>query len=136
VGAPGSGFAGLSAGERDRARAAGAHGLSTVGVESEAELAFAGLHQLLIPFGGLAERPGRAQWLALAAALGLIDAADPDPFLIAAAAFALLGEAARQNYLGSYAGRRFAEWTATCAPTRTSCRRWPSCCGRSKSRSR
>jgi hypothetical protein len=89
VGAPGSGFAGLSAGERDRARAAGAHRLSTVGVESEAE---------------------------------------PDSFLIAAAAFALLGEAARQDYLDSYAGRRFAEWTATCAPTRPSCRRWPSCC--------
>ena len=38
-----------------RAGARGFRALTTVGVESEAELAFAGLHQLLYPVLGLAE---------------------------------------------------------------------------------
>ena len=40
---------------RARADALGFRTLTTVGVESEAELAFAGLHQLLYPVLGLAE---------------------------------------------------------------------------------
>jgi DNA-binding CsgD family transcriptional regulator len=77
-----------------RAAEVGARAVTTAGVESEARLAFAGLHQLLRPFEDLAERLPRPQRLALAAALGAGDDAEPDTFLVAAAAFGLLCEAA------------------------------------------
>jgi hypothetical protein len=54
---------------RRRAEVQGARPLATVGVESEAELAFAGLHQLLRPvIGALAQLP-EAQRKTLEAAL-------------------------------------------------------------------
>src|SRR5882724_6142097 len=46
---------------RERVRARGGRVLSTVGVESEAELAFAGLHQLLHPIIGLTNHLSEAQ---------------------------------------------------------------------------
>src|SRR5712691_8145792 len=46
---------------RERVRARGGHVLATVGVESEAELAFAGLHQLLHPIIELTEHLSEAQ---------------------------------------------------------------------------
>jgi DNA-binding NarL/FixJ family response regulator len=73
--------------------------LTTTGVESEAHLPFAGLHQLLhsvLP--GIELLPG-PQRTALQAAFGLIDAAAPDPFLIALATLTLLGDAAAQGPL-------------------------------------
>jgi DNA-binding CsgD family transcriptional regulator len=83
----------------ERAAEVGARAVTTAGVESEARLAFAGLHQLLRPFEGLAERLPRPQRQALQAALGTADEAEPDMFLVAAAAFALLCEAAESQPL-------------------------------------
>src|SRR5882672_4443005 len=79
---------------RGRAEAQGVRSLITVGVESEAEFAFAGLHQLLRPvIGALAELPG-SQRQTLEAALGLGVDLKPDSFRIAVAAFQLICEVA------------------------------------------
>jgi hypothetical protein len=82
---------------RERAEPAGVRAVATIGVESQTELAFAGLHQLLRPFIGLTERLPDPQRLALEAALGINDRAEPDMFLVAAAAFQLLCEAAEST---------------------------------------
>ena len=79
------------------AHAAGIRTLRALGVETESELAFAGLRQLLDPLlAGLdALTPPRRT--ALASALGLIDTRDPsDRFLIAAAVLDLFAAAAEQ----------------------------------------
>src|SRR5260370_14950183 len=68
---------------RRRATAQGARLLVTVGVESEAEFAFAGLHQLLRPvIGGLAHQP-ESQRHALEPALGLSVGHKSDPYRVA-----------------------------------------------------
>jgi hypothetical protein len=72
---------------RERARARGGRVLSTVGVESEAELAFAGLHQLLHPVIGLTEHLSESQRQAIDAAFGVSGELEPDPFRVALAAF-------------------------------------------------
>jgi DNA-binding CsgD family transcriptional regulator len=79
---------------RERAAATGARALTTVGVESEAELAFAGLHQLLHPVLGLTEQLPAVQRRALQAAVGLGADVEPDPFRVAVAAFQLVCGAA------------------------------------------
>src|ERR1700736_4022991 len=64
------------------------------GVESEMELAFAGLHQLCAPMlDGLDGLPG-PQRDALRVAFGLQDGAAPNRFLVALAVLSLLAEAA------------------------------------------
>src|SRR4051794_9916955 len=69
------------------------------GVESEMELAFAGLHQLCAPMlGGLDELPGPQQD-ALRVAFGLQEGATPDHFFVALAALSLLAEAAEAHPL-------------------------------------
>src|SRR3989442_6131628 len=79
---------------RGRAEAQGARPLVTVGVESEAEVAFAGLHQLLRPvIGALAQQP-EPQRQVLEAALGLGGDHTPDPFRVAVAAFQLICDVA------------------------------------------
>ena len=79
---------------RRRAEAQGVRPLVTVGVESEAELAFAGLHQLLRPvIGALAQLP-ESQRQTLEAALGLGVELKPDSFRTAVAAFQLICEVA------------------------------------------
>jgi len=79
---------------RSRAEAQGARPLVTIGVESEAELAFAGLHQLLRPvIGALAQLPD-SQRQTLEGALGLGIDLKPDSFRIAVAAFQLICEVA------------------------------------------
>jgi len=79
---------------RLRAEANGARTLATVGVESEAEVAFAGLHQLLRPvIGALAQLP-ESQRQTLEAALGLSAELEPDPYRVAVAAFQLICEVA------------------------------------------
>src|SRR5580704_9217539 len=77
--------------DRARARASevGAHTLLTVGVESEAELAFAGMHQLLRPIIAQAELLPTPQRCALDAAFGVRSDLEPDPFLVALAAYQL-----------------------------------------------
>jgi DNA-binding CsgD family transcriptional regulator len=65
-----------------------------VGVESEMDLSFAGLHQLLVPFlGGLERLPG-PQSKALESAFGLAAGPPPDRFLVGLAALTLITGAA------------------------------------------
>jgi DNA-binding CsgD family transcriptional regulator len=71
---------------RERASALELRTLVTVGVESEAELAFAGLHQLLDPISELVERLPDPRRRALQAAFGIAGDFEPDPFLVALAA--------------------------------------------------
>jgi DNA-binding CsgD family transcriptional regulator len=79
---------------RRRAEAQGARPLVTVGVESEAELAFAGLHQLLRPVIGALARLPQSQRQALESALGLGVELRPDAYRVAVAAFQLICEVA------------------------------------------
>ncbi len=84
---------------RNRAVAQGARPLLTGGVESEAEFAFAGLHQLLRPvIGALAQLP-ESQRQTLEAALGLGVDHKPDPYGVAVAAFQLICEVAESQPL-------------------------------------
>jgi DNA-binding CsgD family transcriptional regulator len=93
-GEPGIGKSALLEHARERVIAAGGRVLSTVGDESEAELAFAGLHQLLHPIIGLTQRLSEAQRRAIAAAFGVSGEVEPDPFRVALAAFQLVCDAA------------------------------------------
>lgn len=72
--------------------------LRVVGVDSETELAFAGLHQLLWPLHERIDALPPPQALALRGALGLAaaPAGGPNPFLVAVATLTLLAEAAEQ----------------------------------------
>jgi DNA-binding CsgD family transcriptional regulator len=65
-----------------------------LGVESEMDLGFAGLHQVLGPFLGGLERLPQPQRAALSAAFGLIGQPAPDRFLIGLATLTLMTEAA------------------------------------------
>jgi DNA-binding CsgD family transcriptional regulator/tetratricopeptide (TPR) repeat protein len=71
--------------------------LQTTGVETEIDLAFAGLDQLVRPVLPLAERLPQRQADALLGALGLIDHVSSDRFLVAAATLSLLSEAAEDG---------------------------------------
>ena len=76
------------------AQAAGMRVLRTTGVRTEANLPFAGLHQLLRPIlAGLDALP-KPQYAALGVAFGLVEGAAEDPFLIALATLTLLADAA------------------------------------------
>ena len=79
---------------RRRASALGARPLVAVGVESEAEFAFAGLHQLLRPVMGVLAHLPESQRQALEGALGLGAEPARDPYLVAVATFQLICEAA------------------------------------------
>ncbi len=68
--------------------------LSTAGVQSEANIPFAGLHQLLRPILGRVDNLPPLQRDAMKAAFGMAGAAAAEPFLIALAALELLSEAA------------------------------------------
>jgi DNA-binding CsgD family transcriptional regulator len=93
-GEPGIGKSALLHLARERAGAAGVRTLTTVGVESEAEFAFAGLHQLLRPVLEHAVRLPAAQRRALDTAFGAGEEVEPDSFRVALATFQLLCEAA------------------------------------------
>jgi predicted ATPase len=69
------------------------------GVESEMELAFAGLHQLCAPFLDGLEGLPIPQRDALATAFGLSTGAAADRFLVGLAVLSLLAEAAEQQPL-------------------------------------
>jgi DNA-binding CsgD family transcriptional regulator len=73
--------------------------LRTTGVEAEAELPFAGLHQLLRPLLTDAGRLPATQRRALLAAFGAEDGPPPEPFMIALAALNLITEAAGRRPL-------------------------------------
>ena len=80
-------------------RAAGCRVLRAVGVESEMELAFAGLHQLLSPMLDRADRLPVPQQKALRTAFGLSAGPAPDQFLIGLAVLGLLSELAAERPL-------------------------------------
>ena len=98
TGEPGIGKSALLAEAEAQARAAGCRVLAATGVESEAQLPFAGLHQLLRPVLRTARdqlRPAHRR--ALRAAFGLEDGPPPEPFLIALAAVSLLAAAGAER---------------------------------------
>jgi DNA-binding CsgD family transcriptional regulator len=69
------------------------------GVQSEMELAFAGLHQLCVPVLSHAERLPGPQRDALRTAFGLDAGPPPDRFLVGLAVLSLLAEVARERPL-------------------------------------
>ena len=79
--------------------AAGMRVVRAVGVESEMELAFAGLHQLCAPLLDRLERLPAPQRDALGIAFGLRAGGAPDRFLVGLAALTLLSEAAEEGPL-------------------------------------
>src|SRR3954452_18212117 len=80
-------------------RASGCRIIRVAGVDSEMELAFAGLHQLCAPMlDGLDGLPG-PQRDALRVAFGLQQGATPDHFFVALAVLSLLAEAAEARPL-------------------------------------
>jgi hypothetical protein len=93
-GEPGIGKSTLLEHVRERAIALGASTLSASGVEAEAQLAFAGLHQLLFPVVGLGSRLPDSEREALDAAFGIRDHVTPDLFGVAMAALQLVVAAA------------------------------------------
>ncbi|HEU5212020.1 MAG TPA: AAA family ATPase [Gaiellaceae bacterium] len=98
-GEAGIGKSALLAAARERALERGVSVVSTVGALSEAQLAFAGLHQLLLPLlGGLDLLPD-PQRLALEAAFGIAEGDAPDLFLIGLAALGLVAERAAETPL-------------------------------------
>jgi hypothetical protein len=70
-----------------------------VGVESEMELGFAGLHQLLAPFLGAIDQLPDPQRAALQSAFGLVAGRAPDPFFVGLSALTLLSNAAEEQPL-------------------------------------
>jgi DNA-binding CsgD family transcriptional regulator len=80
-------------------RASGCRIARAAGVESEMELAFAGLHQLCAPFLGRLERLPGPQRDALAAAFGLQNGGAPDQFMVGLAVLSLLSDATEEQPL-------------------------------------
>ena len=80
-------------------RAEGCRVVRAVGIESEMELPFAGLHQLCAPLLTGLERLPAPQRDALGTAFGLTSGARPDRFLVGLAFFSLLSDAADRDPL-------------------------------------
>ena len=81
------------------ARAAGCRVVRAAGVESEMELAFAGLHQLCAPFLNRLDRLPAPQHAALGTAFGLRPGEPPDRFLVGLAVLSLLADVADEQPL-------------------------------------
>ena len=97
-GDPGIGKTSLLDAAEHRARRRGMRVLKATGVQSEADLAFSGLHQLLAPI--MADRPRpRHAGDALDAAFGLVDAAVADQYLVGQATLDLLADTAGRTPL-------------------------------------
>jgi DNA-binding CsgD family transcriptional regulator len=94
VGPAGIGKSSLVRAAGRHARAAGLDVLETTGVESEARLPYAGLHQLLRPVLGAARTLPGPQRRALLSAFGAEDGPPPEAFVISLAALNLLTDAA------------------------------------------
>ena len=80
-------------------RAAGFSVARCIGVESEMELAFTGLHDLCTPMLSCLDALAEPQRAALSVALGLASRERPEPFLVALAALNLLAQAAEDRPL-------------------------------------
>jgi len=83
----------------DRAAVVGVVVASARGVQSEARLPFAGLHQLVRPFLPHIVRLPAPQRRALESAFGIADGDRPDVYLVGLASLGLLSEAATQGPL-------------------------------------
>jgi DNA-binding CsgD family transcriptional regulator len=97
TGLPGVGKSALLRAAADRARDAGFEVLATTGVESEAQLPFAGLQQLVAPVLDMADALAPAQRSALLSALGAELGPPSEPFLTALATLNLLVEVAAER---------------------------------------
>jgi DNA-binding CsgD family transcriptional regulator len=93
-GEPGIGKSTLLAAAATHARDHGMQVLSAVGVESEARLAFGGLHQLLRPILGQADGLPARQRAALLSVFGMCDEGARELFLIGLATLELIGDTA------------------------------------------
>lgn len=82
-----------------RASSSGCRVVRAVGVQSEMELAFAGLHQLCAPMLDRAQSLPVPQRNALRTALGIATGPPPDRFLVGLAVLSLLSEAAGERPL-------------------------------------
>ncbi|MEU3410316.1 AAA family ATPase [Streptomyces sp. NPDC006658] len=80
-------------------RATGCRVLRVAGVQSEVELAFAGVHQLCLPLLGRLDRLPAPQREALQVAFGLSEGPVPERFLVGLAVLSLLAEAAEEQPL-------------------------------------
>ncbi|GAA1294790.1 LuxR family transcriptional regulator [Pseudonocardia aurantiaca] len=80
-------------------QASGCRVARVTGVESEMELAFAGLHQLCAPFLDRLDRLPAPQRDALGMVFGLQEGNPPDPFFIGLAVLGLLSDAAEERPL-------------------------------------
>ena len=94
TGAAGIGTSTLVAASDREAGVRGMRALSAVGVQSEAHLPFAGLHQVLRPVLDRLERLPPALGTALRVAFDLEEAPPPEPFRIALATLELVAEVA------------------------------------------
>jgi AAA ATPase domain len=95
-GEAGIGKSALLAAARERAIHRGVTVVSTAGTLSEARLAFAGLHQLLLPLIGRLDLLPDPQRRALEAAFGIAEGDGPDLFLIGLATLRLVAERAAE----------------------------------------
>ena len=91
-GDPGIGKSTLLAAATARARDQGMQSLSAGGVQSEAHIPFAGVHQLLGPMLHMAEHLPAPQRAALLAAFGRSDEVGTERYLVALATLELLGD--------------------------------------------
>jgi DNA-binding CsgD family transcriptional regulator len=80
-------------------QASGFHVVRVAGVESEMELAFAGLHQLCAPMLGRIDSLAEPQRCALSVAFGLAPGHNPDRFLVALGALSLMAETSEEQPL-------------------------------------
>jgi DNA-binding CsgD family transcriptional regulator len=85
--------------EHAAARSSGFRVVRAVGVESELELAFAGVHQLCRQLSDSLERLPPSQQQALATAFGLSTGGLPDRFVVGVAVLSLLAKAAEEQPL-------------------------------------
>jgi DNA-binding CsgD family transcriptional regulator len=99
VGDPGQGKTTLLNAAVDLASVGGTLVLTASGIEAEAELAFAGLHQLLRPVLPSAEHLPAPQLAALRSAFGMSDEHTPERFLVGLALLTLLSEVAEERPL-------------------------------------
>jgi DNA-binding CsgD family transcriptional regulator len=81
------------------AKASGCRVMRVAGVESEMELAFAGVHQLCAPLMDRVQRLPRPQCDALRTAFGMIASDATDPFLVGLGVLSLLADGAEQQPL-------------------------------------
>lgn len=99
LGAPGIGKSTLVAEAAAGAASSGTRVITAVGVQSEEDLPCAGLHQLVHQLrDGIDDLPG-PQRAALRAAVGLVDEAVPNLYLVGLAALTLLSDAAAKGPL-------------------------------------